>query len=124
MEQTLFLELQDLVEHLSIEQPEVGRAGLDLDAAQEHEHLVVRARSDALEPRQVRRVAPDGVHDLEALAPLRHELWQQLRRMLQIGVHHDDGLTARGREARHQCALVSEIARQANAAHARVALVQ
>ena len=40
--------------------------------------------------------------------------------MLQIRVHHDDGSAARGREPGHQRALMAEVARQANAAHAHV----
>ena len=40
--------------------------------------------------------------------------------MLQIRVHHDDGVAARRREPRHQRALVAEVARQADAANAHV----
>ena len=64
------------------------------------------------------------VHDLETVAPLADELRQQRRRMLQIRVHHDDGVAARGREPRHQRALVTEVARQPYAAHAHVGSAQ
>src|SRR5215207_3322143 len=40
--------------------------------------------------------------------------------MLQIGVHHDDGSAAGRRDARHQRALMTEIAREPHAAHSDV----
>ena len=60
------------------------------------------------------------MHDLKALAPFANELRQQLRRMLEIGVHHDDGAAARGGEPGHQGALVTEVARQPDAAHPHI----
>ena len=40
--------------------------------------------------------------------------------MLQIGVHHDDGATARGGEPGHQSALVTEVAGQPDTAHPHI----
>src|SRR3546814_15370502 len=68
----------------------IGGAGLDLDAAHEREQTVIEPRRRALEPRQVRGIAPHGVNDLKTLAPFAEQLRQQRRRMLKVRVHHED----------------------------------
>ena len=58
-EQPVFAELQDFVQHLPIEQTEVGCAGLDANAAQIREHAVIEARGELLAPCDAARIAPD-----------------------------------------------------------------
>ena len=123
-EHAFFLELQDLIEHLPVDEPEIGRAGLDLDAAQIREQPVVEPRREALEEWNGGRIAAQRVHDLVTVLPTLHELRDDLGRMLEVRVHRDHGFAARRREAGEQRVLVAEVARQAHAADSRVALAE
>jgi len=61
-----------------------------------------------------------GKNDLGAASQFVDELRHQLGRMLEITIHHDDGVALRVMKPRAQCHLVAEIAHQRHIADAAV----
>ena len=55
----------------------------------------------------------DRLHDVVALPPALEEDWNELGRMLAVGVHDDDRLAARREESRQDGRLMSEVPREA-----------
>jgi len=64
--------------------------------------------------------SPHAVHDVVTLSKSREHLGDDLRRVLQVGIHHHHRLAARVVEAGSDGELVSEIARQRNHPVARL----
>ena len=73
-----------------------------------------------LEARLALALLADGVDDVAARAPVVEHLGDQLRRILEVGVEHHDGIARGVVEAGGQRRLVAEVARQVDDAHARV----
>ena len=68
-----------------------------------------------------RSLLPHTVNDVVAFLPLLHELRDQLRRVLQVGVDDHDGVAARRQHARRNGVLIPEIAAEADELPTRVA---
>lgn len=73
--------------------------------------------------RAVSRAAP-GVDHVVALAPVFHQFRDQLGRVLQIGVDHDDRIAPTVIEAGGQSDLLAEVAAQVDDRYSRVAVVE
>ena len=94
----------------AIEEPEGAGVGLDGKIGEPAEAAVEEIEAEATEAAFLARAA-DGEDDLGALAPFGEELGDVLGRILQIGVHGDDGVGGRGGgEAGFERGLVAEIA--------------
>ena len=65
-----------------------------------------------------------GVDDVEALAPALDELGDQLGRVLEVAVDHDDGVAARRLQPGDRRHRLAEAPREAQHLDARVALAQ
>ena len=97
-----------------VEQPEGARVVLNRKICQPPEQRVkgleARASQSALLPRTAH-----GEHHLRAAAPSVHELWDELGRILHVGIHRDRRVgIGRVGEAGGQGALVAKVARQLN----------
>ena len=89
-EQVLILDAVDGIDHHAVEQHEICAARLDVDVAERVEHAIVETRRDALEPWHAEFVADTPCcDDLEASAPLLHQIGDQSRRMLKVGSMQD-----------------------------------
>jgi hypothetical protein len=100
------------VDGVLIQQLEV-RAVLHRDSGELREQAVVEARQPALRRRFPATLTLDGVDDAEAfLLPQPVHLRNQLWRMLQVGVHHDDSLATARVQARKERPLLAEVARE------------
>ena len=113
--------LQQRVQRPAIEQAEVAGVRLEVDLGEFVEQLVEPRGGRELERGLALAPLAHGIHDVRALAPLRDHLADQLRRILQIGVEHRDGVAGRVLQAGGERGLVAEVARQMDHAHARVA---
>ena len=72
--------------------------GAMLDVADRVEEAVIEPRSQPLRERDVAAVVEAlGGHDLGAGAPCRDKIGNEFGRMLEVGVHDDDGAAARCR---------------------------
>ena len=60
------------------------------------------------------------MHDLIALAPFRNHLMDKLRRVLQIGIHNDDGLPLHGIQPGSDGDLMAKVAAQTDHLEPRV----
>ena len=101
-------------------EPEVARVERDLDRDHRGEDPVEPPRGDELEPGLPFAPAPPAVDDVEPLAPLRDHLEDDLGRVLEVGVHHDDGLAARVVDAGGDGRLVPEVSGEGQDPVARV----
>ncbi len=99
------------INHLTIQQPEVGRVWLDAGAAQMVDQPVERPGTEPFEMRGIRRVLANGVNDLLASLSLTDKFQDQIGRVLQVGVHGDDRRAAGRLHAGGQGRLMAEVAR-------------
>ena len=90
-----FLELEQVVHDAAVDQSELSGARRHRYSRQGREDPIEHRGGRALERPDVRGILAVGEHDGRARLPLSHQLGDQRRRMLQIGVHGHDRL-ARG----------------------------
>ncbi len=94
----------------AVEEAEGAGVGFDRKVGEPAEAAVEEFEAEAAEAALLARTA-DGEDDLRALAPAGDEVGDVFGRILQIGVHGDDGVGgAGGGEAGFECGLVAEIA--------------
>src|SRR5262249_384928 len=70
------------------------------------------ARRPLLDHRAFLVCVPNGLHDDRAVAPATDDLGQQLRRVLSVGIHRDDGPAPRLAQTREQPPLMAETPRE------------
>ena len=99
------------VDGLAVDEPEVADVGGDVDVGQRTDELVEQRCRPKLQARFAVSADTQRVDDLEALPPLRGEVEDDFRWILQVGVHHDDGVAGRAVHAGRDRDLMSEIAR-------------
>ena len=120
-EAVALLHRQDRADRDRPEQAEVARAVVDVDLGHRVHDLVEAAGEAGARPGVARAVAAG--HDLVGalLEELEHP-GQQVRRVLQVGVHDGHRSAARVAEAREHGRLLAEVAAQGQVAHPWVAL--
>ena len=79
---------------------EVARVERDLDGDHRGEEAIEDLRRDELEERLAGARATSAVDDVVALAPLLEHLDDDLGRVLEVGVHDDDGTGRASRPCR------------------------
>src|SRR5439155_15224644 len=99
------------VNDTAVHQREVAAVHGEIDRADPREETVEHVVRGALEPRGPSRL-PDRVHDVVAVEPARDELRHDLGRVLQIAVHHDDGVAGGRLEPGRDRCLMAERPRQ------------
>ena len=110
-EPTTLREPVERVDDPAIHQAEIAAIERDVEVADQAQDSVERKVSQPLE--EALFAAPaDGVHDVVAIPPQPEKLRQQFRGVLQIAVHHDDGLSSGMLEPRRDRGLVAEIPTQ------------
>ena len=100
--------LEDL-DHPARHQPEVGRPLVDRRVGDRASEEVEEARGEALPERDLRRVLPDGVHDVVPLLVGGQERGDERRRVLQVAVHHDHGVRVAVVEPGQERRLLAEV---------------
>jgi hypothetical protein len=101
---------------------EVARVDGDRDAAQHDAQQAIERRGRrALEPGLAVPLATHGVDDVVPFAPARDHGAHDLGRILQVGVHDDDGVALGAVDARRDGGLVAEVARERQDLVARLA---
>src|SRR3954451_11265244 len=108
------------VEGSAIDETEVADVERNVDVAHPPEEAVEGRSRRALERRVALPLLTDGVDDVVTVAPARGELERDLRRVLQVGVHHDHGVTGRDVQAGGDGDLVSEVPGEPQELEARV----
>jgi hypothetical protein len=121
-EAVLLRHLAQGVEHLAVDQTEVSNVSRDADRGHAGEHPIEQMGGDALEPAFACARQTARIDDVVALLPFGDHLFDDFRRVLQVGIHDDDRCALRRVHAGGDGDLVAEIARQADIAEARVAL--
>jgi len=110
-------------DHPGRDQPEVADVLGNMHLARQAvDGLVEAPGCPALEKRVVPSRGTPRVDDVEAALPLRQQIGDEFRRVLQVGVHDDDGIAVGAPEPGGQGGLVAEVARQIDDRDARVAL--
>ncbi|CCC97173.1 protein of unknown function [Azospirillum baldaniorum] len=113
----------DDVDHPAVHQPEVADLARQLDLRQVVEDPVEGAgERPVLQALPHPRVAHGDDH-VVALAPFGEELRQQLRRVLQVGVHRHHGVAGGVAQAGRQGQFLAEVARQVDHLDPRVGVV-
>jgi hypothetical protein len=108
----------------AVHETEVRRIRCELDVADSIQDSVKRRGARALEEPGMLAARPHREDDIEARLPLGDELGHDFRRMLKIGIHHDDRLPGSVLEAGGDRDLMTEIPRQADSPYARVELTK
>src|SRR3954454_22776072 len=108
------------LQDLAVNQPEVADVCWNRDRGHSPEQLVEQIRAGALECTLTRARQAAGVDDLEALLPFCDHLADDLRRILQIGVHHDDRFSGSHVHSGCDRDLMAEIARKTDIAVTRI----
>ena len=80
-------QLQEGVEGLAVDQPEVADVHMLVNLGQPAQQAVVEPRRRLLQEGLTLPALPDGVHDLVAFLPPRCHLEDDLRWILEVGVH-------------------------------------
>ncbi len=111
------------VHHSAVHDAEIAGIQRDLHVRHLAQHAVKGGIRHAFRPALLAPFA-DGVDYVVAGAPLRDELWQHLGRVLQIGIHDDDGVTPGEIQAGADGNLVSEVPCQLHNSHVWVHLGQ
>jgi hypothetical protein len=107
----------------AVREAEVARCRRNVDARELAQQAVVDAGRVPLEP-ALRPLGHHAVDDVVPLPPPSSELGEKLRRMLEVAVHDDDGITVREIDARGDRELMPEVSRELDHLEARVAAVQ
>jgi hypothetical protein len=118
------VEAEQFVHDQAVEQTKLAGPLGELYAGEPGEQAVEPARGDALDESGLDRIRAARVYDAESIPPALDELGNERRRVLQVGIHDDDGVAAREAESRHDRGLLSEAAGEMEAAHPRVTLGQ
>ena len=82
------------VDDLAVEQAEVAGLARERDLGDPVHQAVVDLAGEQLEPGLAARGGPHAVDDLEAVAPALDHLGDDLGRILEVGVDHDDRVAA------------------------------
>ena len=120
-EDVLVLQPVHNIDHGAIEQHVIGAARLDAHVADRVEHTIVKLRGEPLAGRLRASSSRSRRDDLGAASPRRNQLRDQFGRMLEVGIHHDHGASARVAHARAQRRLMAEVARERDVADRGVA---
>lgn len=102
------------------EQTKIAGVHLDGNARRARQHVVIQLGRQFFEGRLAAARAALGVHVVVAFKPAFDQFRDQLRRMLQVGVHEDGAVAARVVDGGRQRDLLAEVARKAQVAHAGV----
>ena len=111
------------VHNAPIEQAKVARVAWDLDGRDTRDQPIERRGGQQLETGLARAPGTLGVDHLDAGLPTRNQLRDNLGRILQIGVHDDDGVATSVVKSCGDGNLMAEITREIDHTHAGIALV-
>ena len=118
------LERDDVVDDAAAHETEVAGVRRDLDLGDAGDDPVAERRDDALGQRLALARPALRIDDVVALAPAADELRDQLRRILEVAVDHDDGVAGGGLEPGERGHRLAEASREAQHLHARIALAE
>jgi hypothetical protein len=90
------------------DQPVIGRAFLDRNVRQGVDEPVKQPGVEALEQSRSRPILANGVNDVGPLFEFRDQYGDQLGRVLQVAIEHDDSVGVAVIHARDQRHLVTE----------------
>ena len=114
------VQAQDFVDRAAAHQPEIPGIGWDLDLRDALDHAVAERGDEALGERLALARAALAVDDVEALAPARDHVAEKLRRILHVGIDHDDGVARGHAQTGHRGGGLAEATRQPDQLDARV----
>jgi hypothetical protein len=124
-QEAMFLaRLRERVDHAPAHQAKVARVDRDRDVRQAPDRAVEDARGQEFEEALAAARLARGVHHVVALAPLLDDAFDQFGRILQIAVHQDHRIAARGVEPGGRGDLMSEVAREIDDRDPRICRAQ
>jgi hypothetical protein len=116
------LQTIDLVDHSPAHQTKIAGVLGNVDIRDTPDHEVRRACNDPPNPRLVLPRAALREYHIEAVSPLRNHLDDQLRRVLQVHVHDDNGVATGVLKAPERSHRLADATAERQQLHARVAL--
>jgi hypothetical protein len=119
-EAVAFRHRQEAVERLAVDETKIADVAWNFDVAEAAEQAIEQVGGQPFESAFALSRKALGVDDLIARFPFGDHFEHDLGRVLQIGVHDDDGLAGCALHAGRDRDLMAEIARQPHEAVARI----
>ena len=115
-EPATFREAIERIDDAAVHQAEIAAVHGDLQVADHSEQAIERPVGDPFE-KSLPSTSTDRVNDVVAASPESNQVRNQFGRVLQVAVHHDDGLAPGVLEPRRDRRLVAEIPAEVDRDH-------